>query len=150
MTLPDPDSIRLASPADLPALAALEDAAFFDPWSPAQIAAELAEPHALVLIAAGDSGETRGYAVFRHIAGEAELLRLAVIPTARRRGVARRLAVDGIERLRQSGCSGCYLEVRTTNRPAIELYEALDFRRAGTRRRYYVDGTDALIMKLDL
>lgn len=136
------DPVRRASVTDLAALAALESAAFSDPWTPAQIAGELGEPHALVLVTAG----LEGYAVFRHIAGEVELLRLAVVPTARRRGLARRLVERGLETLRAGGCSACYLEVRTTNGPAIALYEELDFRRAGQRRRYYADGTDALIM----
>jgi ribosomal-protein-alanine N-acetyltransferase len=136
------DRIRPATAADLDALEALESAAFADPWTRTQIAGELAEPHAVVLVTPG----LEGYAVFRHIAGEAELLRLAVTPPARRRGLGRRLVEQGLDDLRSGGCSGCYLEVRTTNRPAIALYEALDFRRAGQRRRYYADGTDALIM----
>jgi ribosomal-protein-alanine N-acetyltransferase len=139
-------AIRRAVPADLERLAALEQAAFADPWSGAQIAGEIDERHALVLVDAG----LEAYAVFRHIAGEAELLRLAVAPPARRRGLGRRLAEEGLAQLRAAGCSACYLEVRTTNRPAIALYEGLDFRRAGTRREYYADGTDALIMHRSL
>ena len=39
------------------------------------------------------------------------------------------------------------LEVRTSNAPAIALYEQLGFRSAGTRPRYYRDtGEDAVIM----
>ena len=136
------EPVRLATAGDLDALEALEGAAFTDPWTRAQIGGELGEPRALVLVTRG----LEGYAVFRHIAGEAELLRLAVTPTARRRGLARRLVERGLEILRTGGCSGCYLEVRTTNGPAIALYEVLDFRRAGQRRKYYADGTDALIM----
>jgi ribosomal-protein-alanine N-acetyltransferase len=136
------DPVRLATAVDLDALEALEGAAFADPWTRAQIGGELTEPHALVLVTQG----LEGYAVFRHIAGEAELLRLAVAPAARRRGWARRLVERGLDILRTGGCGRCYLEVRTTNGPAIALYEELDFRRAGQRRRYYADGTDALIM----
>ena len=39
------------------------------------------------------------------------------------------------------------LEVRTSNAPAIALYERFGFRSAGTRPRYYHDtGEDAVIM----
>jgi ribosomal-protein-alanine N-acetyltransferase len=39
------------------------------------------------------------------------------------------------------------LEVRTSNAPAIALYERFGFRGAGTRPRYYTDtGEDALVM----
>lgn len=143
--------IQAAGPSDLRDLVTLEATAFEDPWTAAQLAGELAERHALVLIARGGaSSMALGFAAFRHIAGEAELLRLATTPAARRQGVARRLAEAGLERLRQAGCDGCYLEVRTTNLPAIALYESLDFRRAGVRRSYYGDGSDALLMKRDL
>lgn len=143
-------AIRLAMPADVEGLAALEAAAFGDPWSGEQIGAEIGEPHALMLVTPDGAGGFAAYAVFRHIAGEAELLRLAAAPASRRRGFARALVEDGLERLRAGGCAACYLEVRTTNHPAIALYESLDFRRAGTRRSYYADGTDALLMHLSL
>lgn len=147
----DAVEIRVAGPADLSDLIGIETAAFADPWTPQQLAQELDERHALVLVARrGDPPAPLGFAAFRHIAGEAELLRLAVVPAARRLGIGRALTNDGLGRLRQGGCAGCYLEVRTTNHPAIALYESLDFRRAGTRRAYYADGTDALLMKRDL
>ena len=78
--------------------------------------------------------------------GAVEVASLAVAPASRRHGLARAVVEDGLDRLRRGGCEACYLEVRTTNSPAITLYETLDFRRAGTRRSYYADGTDALIM----
>ena len=140
------EAIRRATASDLEALTRLEQEAFTDPWTVAQIRGELGEPHALILLAE----QLDGYAVFRHIAGEAELLRLAVAPRSRRRGLGRRLVEAGLESLRATGCSACYLEVRTTNHPAIALYEELDFRRAGQRRTYYADGTDALIMHRSL
>ena len=143
-------SIRLATPADLAGLAALEAAAFAESWSVEQIAGEIGEPYALVLVTPDGADGLAAYAVFRHIAGEAELLRLAVVPASRRRGLARALVEAGLERLRRAGCAGCYLEVRTTNHSAITLYETLDFRRAGTRRSYYADGTDALLMHRSL
>lgn len=143
--------IRAALPDDLADLIDIETAAFADSWTPQQLANELEERHALVLLAhRGTPPAPLGFAAFRHIAGEAELLRLAVTPAARRLGIGRALTADGLARLRQTGCAGCYLEVRTTNHPAIALYESLDFRRAGIRRAYYGDGTDALVMKRDL
>jgi ribosomal-protein-alanine N-acetyltransferase len=38
------------------------------------------------------------------------------------------------------------LEVRTSNVEAITMYEELDYERAGTRRAYYQDGEDAVVM----
>jgi ribosomal-protein-alanine N-acetyltransferase len=97
-----------------------------------------------------DAGPPVGYASFRRGFGEAELLRLAVAPGERRRGIARALAAAGFGRLREEGFETCHLEVRMDNMGAIALYEALGFERAGLRRGYYRDGTDALLLSRPL
>ena len=63
----------------------------------------------------------------------------------RRRGIAWSMLEQMIER---AGTDREYtLEVRTSNAPAIALYERFGFRSAGTRPRYYRDnGEDAVIM----
>lgn len=152
--------VRPATESDLPALAALEAAAFTAPGSPAWsrdlLAGELAQPTALVLVALRDLGETRGesgaigYAAFRHVGPESELLRVAVAPEARGQGVGRRLVDEGIARLRERGVATCFLEVRPANAPALALYERLGFRAVDRRRRYFPDGADALVLRLDL
>lgn len=146
-------TLRSARPADLPALARLEAASFPDPWSGRMLAAAIADPSSLVLVAEGDGGpgpELAGYAIFRRAADEAELLSLAVAPEVRGRGLGRRLAEDGLARVREAGARACYLEVRPTNAPALALYRSLGFREIGRRRRYYGDGSDALVMSLGL
>jgi len=40
------------------------------------------------------------------------------------------------------------LEVKENNAPAIYLYEKMKFHQIGTRKKYYTDGTDALIYYL--
>lgn len=115
------------------------------------LAAELAQPGDLTLVAGGgDGGPPDGYACFRPGAGEAELLRVAVAPAARRRGIARQLVAAGIERLRAAGVVRCHLEVRPDNSSALALYRALDFEICGRRRTYYRDGSDALVLRRDL
>jgi ribosomal-protein-alanine N-acetyltransferase len=75
-------------------------------------------------------------------------MNVAVNPTNRREGIARRM----LERLfDEAGAEARYtLEVRTSNHGAIAMYERFGFQRAGHRRRYYHDnGEDALIMWLE-
>jgi [ribosomal protein S18]-alanine N-acetyltransferase len=137
-------TLRPAGLADLHSIVKLEMAAFQDPWPPELLVGELIHPRAVQLIAL--RGETPvGYAAFHHAAGEAELLRLAVVPEERRRGVARTLVAEGFERLRREDVQICFLEVRTDNSPAIALYERLGFTLTTRRKAYYRDGTDALI-----
>jgi ribosomal-protein-alanine N-acetyltransferase len=135
--------------ADLDAVAELEKAAFHDFWPAEMLACEIEHPRAILLIALRD-GRPVGYAAFRHAAGEAELLRLAVRPEERRRGVGRALFFEGAGRLQAEGVQAVFLEVRLDNAPAIALYESLGFTRTGRRRGYYRDGTDALIYVLEI
>ena len=141
--------MRPAAAADLPRLVELEAAGFAEPWSPEMLAAELAHPCSVVLVAGGDRAPS-GYACFRLGAGEAELLRVAVAPEARGRGIARRLIAAGFERLRAAGLASCFLEVRPANVSALAVYHALGFEPRGHRRAYYRDGSDALVLQRDL
>lgn len=142
--------IRQASVEDLPRVAWLEEAAMTDPWPYDLLAYEFGHPRGFLLIAEWDGAPGAGYVSFRHGGGEAELLRLAVDPAERRRGIARSLIESGLERLRKERVQACFLEVRRDNEPAIACYTALGFQRAGRRKAYYRDGTDALIYSLAL
>jgi [ribosomal protein S18]-alanine N-acetyltransferase len=150
-----PVRIRPADEDDLPALADLEAAAFPDPgspaWSQALLASELEQATAMMLVAASASHrEVLGYASFRRVGRESELLRVAVAPNARGRGIGRRLVEAGLARLRGEGVTTCFLEVRPSNTPALALYERLGFARISRRRRYFPDGSDALVLEVDL
>lgn len=147
--------VRRARIHDAPLLAALERACFAPPWSEAQLAAELRAPGALGLIAGAPAGATdedqdgraAAYALFRHVAGEAELLRLAVLPAERRRGVARRLLCAGLRELRAASCTAAFLEVSEHNEAAVRLYEREGWRLDGRRPGYYPDGSAALLYR---
>jgi ribosomal-protein-alanine N-acetyltransferase len=139
-------NIRPARGTDLLRISEIEEAAFADPWPADLIAVELAYPQAVLLVAQRTGVPAAGYAAFRHVAGEAELLRLAVAPAERGQGLGRALVEAGLERLRaRRDIELCHLEVRIDNLPAIAVYESLGFARTGRRRGYYRDGTDALI-----
>jgi ribosomal-protein-alanine N-acetyltransferase len=143
--------VEIAAAADLARLVELERRSFAPPWSAAMLAAELGNPDSLVLVARGPADAAPpGYAAFRRLAGEAELLRVAVEPADRRRGVGRRLVAAGLDALRREGVGRCHLEVSESNAAAIGLYRSLGFAFAGRRRRYYADGADACLLRLDL
>jgi [ribosomal protein S18]-alanine N-acetyltransferase len=124
------------------------------------LATELRHPTSVLLVASGaggvgsagggEGGALSGYACFRVGAGEAELLRVAVAPEARGRGIARRLIAAGFERLRAASVASCFLEVRPGNASALAVYHALGFEPQGRRRAYYRDGSDALVLRRDL
>lgn len=138
-------AIRPATDDDLAAILALEEEGFPDPWALETLAAELRFPGSFLLVAAPVGGSALGYASFRTVADEAELLRLSVGSAARQHGLGRRLLEAGFAELAARALASCFLEVRSDNAPAIALYERVGFRLAGERKGYYRDGSDALV-----
>ena len=85
-------------------------------------------------------------ALIRAIAGEAELLTLAVPQARRGEGLGRRLVEAGMDLARRAGAEEMFLEVSDRNAPAEALYRKCGFTDAGRRKRYYKDGSDALVL----
>jgi ribosomal-protein-alanine N-acetyltransferase len=141
-------AIRPATDDDLAAILGLEEEGFPDPWALETLAAELRFPGSFVLVAAPHRAAALGYASFRTVADEAELLRLSVASAARRQGLGRRLLQAGFAELSARSLASCFLEVRADNVPAIALYERVGFRLSGRRQGYYRDGSDALVYAL--
>jgi [ribosomal protein S18]-alanine N-acetyltransferase len=139
-----PVSIRSLAYSDLPHVISIERRSFPTPWSLAMFVLELSKPSG-VCLAATEGGQLLGYLVCSKYDRVWHLMNIAVDPVSRRRGLASRLLDAMFER---AGHDGSYtLEVRTSNAPAIALYERYGFRAAGTRPRYYQDtGEDAVIM----
>ncbi len=133
-------TVRPATAADVPAVARL-DRELFGPeaWTEAQVAEELLGEHRRAWVV----GEPLvGYAVTRTLGDVTDLQRIAVHPDHRRHGLAGVLlaaaAADGHRML---------LEVNAGNHGAVAFYSAAGFVEIDRRRRYYRDGSDALVLQ---
>ena len=142
---PENFNIRPLGYADLPQVIAIERRSFTTPWSLAMFVLELSKPSGLCLAATGEDGRLLGYLILSRYDTIWHLMNIAVDPSQRRRGIGHALLEQMIDR---GGPEEQYtLEVRTSNTPAIALYERFGFLPAGTRPRYYRDtGEDAVIM----
>jgi ribosomal-protein-alanine N-acetyltransferase len=140
-------SIRRLAYSDLPSVIAIERRSFPTPWSLAMFVLELSKPSGICL-AVVEGEQLVGYLVCSRYDTVWHLMNVAVAPERRREGMASRLIGHLFE---AAGDSAPFtLEVRMSNREAIEMYEQFGFRSAGVRRRYYHDnGEDALIMWLE-
>ncbi len=124
---------------DAATFARLHSACFTSPrpWSTAEIASLLESPLVFAL------AEPNGFLMARVIADEAEVLTLAVHPSARRQGIGARLLAGFLETTRARGAATAFLEVAADNAPAFALYRGAGFTQTGRRAGYYMrpDGT---------
>jgi len=100
------------------------------PWREEEFAQLLTQP--LIRVYPGNGG----FAVARTVAGESELLTLAVAPSSQRKGIARALLAQWITDARTSADTA-FLDVAADNIPALALYETSGFTRSGQRKGYY-------------
>ena len=130
------------------------DGQFGEAWTRSQCAGILPMTGVRLVVAQADgSAEAVGFALYRSVSDDAELLLLAVAPHAQGNGVGRELLGRFVADAKTKGAARIHLEVRDGN-PAIRMYEAAGFVEAGRRRNYYTgaDGRrrDALTFFLDV
>ncbi len=147
-------SLRHLTYADLPVVISIERRSFGSPWSPGMFVLEMSKESSVTLAAALDDRPV-GYAVFSRYDSAWHLMNIAVAPEHRRHGIASTLIEGALSEIDpgngfdRSGVKGVpvTLEVRPSNRSAIDLYRAFGFRAYGFRKGYYSDnGEDAMIM----
>jgi len=137
---------RRLGPADAASLAALEARCFPDPWSAEIFAAAFVRPVFAAFGIFGPEG-LAAYATVHLVAGELEILNIAVAPERRGRGLGGQLLGHVLQHADKVGINRGFLEVRAGNVPAKRLYARHGFVVVGARKRYYADtGEDALVM----
>lgn len=133
----DPLTVRTASNRDIDAIQTIQEAApQASQWDPGSYLG-------YDCTVAVSNGSVAGFLVSRPTGpAEREILNLAVDPSERRRGIARRLLETEFERAETSW----FLEVRESNAAAIALYQACGFRPTGRRENYYNNPPEAAIV----
>jgi len=118
---------------------------------------ELYERYPETFIVAEVAGEIIGYIMCRIESGlpdfvlfgitkRGHVISVAVLPQYQRKGIGDALMREAMLGMRQYKAKECYLEVRVSNTPAINMYKKLGFETSRTVRGYYADGEDAAIM----
>ena len=130
-------------------LAALHARAFPKPWSAAEIA-KLMENQAVFALMHGHGAEPNGFVMAWAAAGDSELLTVAVVPEARRKGVGAALVTSAGVAALVRGAASMHLEVAEDNEGARALYRKLGYEEAGRRHAYYAGeggSVDAIVMR---
>ncbi|SIN89377.1 ribosomal-protein-alanine N-acetyltransferase [Parasphingorhabdus marina DSM 22363] len=92
----------------------------------------------LMLAGIRDDGQISycGFCIYRMVAGELELLMIAVDPDHQQAGIGQKMIGQLIENAQQNQVEAIFLEVRSNN-PAQHLYRKLGFVQIGERKAYY-------------
>jgi ribosomal-protein-alanine N-acetyltransferase len=131
---------------DVAVLAALHQTSFPHPWSGDAICDLLAGPGVFAW------STENGFVLARAAAGEAEILTLAVVPSARGHGLGRALLKAAASHAVSLGAASIFLEVGADNPAALALYASLGFDRVGQRKAYYAShgAGDAWVLQAQL
>lgn len=101
----------------------------------------------MVAWVAESEGAIAGFLVARRIASDIEILNLAVRPDARCRGIGHALIQFAFAWGKQFDAKSTFVEVRASNRVALQFYRRHGFEETGRRPLYYSNPMeDALVL----
>lgn len=135
--------------SDLDEVLQIERSSFKTPWHRAFFLFDLNRPTSFCLVARAE-GKVAGYLIAWREGGKFHIANLAVASPFRRQKIGSRLLSEAIKASRELGLTKLYLEVQTSNEPAISLYEKFGFKPTQRRPSYYTDGEDAWTMEYEL
>ena len=145
------------APEDIDAVMPIERQSFQQPWSHHMYLMDLITNQMatyLVIRPAADDGDRLppilAYGGFWLMLDEAHIATIASHPDWRGCGLGHTLLLALLEAAVVREAAVSTLEVRVSNKVARRMYEQVAYKVAGTRRRYYQDGEDALIMTTPL
>lgn len=137
-------TIEKMTKEDVAIVANIEQQCFPLPWTEQQIGLELYNPLAFYFVLKED-GSVVGYGGYLAIAGEANIMDIAIKKDCQSRGLGKMMTSYLIDTARADGLTALTLECRRNNIIARNLYEALGFRFCGYRPKYYENTEDAAI-----
>lgn len=138
--------IRTAIISDLAKIAKIEKQVFTDsPWNHNLIRDELVSKKDRETLVITDYENIIGYLMTRKSKNMIEILKFAIDKVFQEKGVGWRLFSYFLDSL--PVMTEVILEVDQENKKAINLYRKAGFFKIGLRKKYYNDGSDALVMK---
>jgi ribosomal-protein-alanine N-acetyltransferase len=112
------------------------------PWNAQEFTTLLSNPHTRLF------AHPTGFALVQVIAGEAELLTIAVHPDAQGKGTGHKLMSEWLSKV---DATEAFLEVAADNNAARHLYNSYGFAEVARRKSYYArkssNSVDAIIMR---
>ena len=130
---------------DLEQIYALEKMVFKnEAWTKNMLKIELLCRHNSEIFIIEENRSILGYFIYRKLVSEYHILNIGVSPLRQKEGIGGLLLKDFLNDLENN--STVFLEVKKSNFPAIKLYKKNGFKVFGERKKYYKDGSSALLM----
>lgn len=145
------EQFRLMVDADLDAVIAIEENVYPYPWTRGIFYDCLRIGYLCRVLE--KNGKIVAYSIMSVAAGESHLLTLVVAVDEQRKGYGKKMLNETIQQAVSDNANTMYLEVRTSNKAAIQLYHQRGFNELGVRNDYYPaehGREDALMLALDL
>jgi [ribosomal protein S18]-alanine N-acetyltransferase len=136
---------------DLDAVMAIEPTLYSHPWTRGNFSDSLTSGYSAWVLLQHDT--MIGYALMMMVLDEAHLLNISVAKSHQKQGLGRYLLEHMLEMAKRHQAANMFLEVRTSNTTAINLYEHMGFCEMAVRKGYYPahqGREDAILMGLAL
>jgi ribosomal-protein-alanine N-acetyltransferase len=143
-------SLRPATEDDLQKVVQIEQQVHLAPWTEEHFKQEMSKPYSQTLVLTDDETDTQiaGYIVVWFMFDECQILNVAVDEPFRGLGLAKQMIRKSIQLAFHKGLKKIVLDVRKSNMPAVQLYQALSFTITHIRKGFYSNGEDAYQMTL--
>lgn len=145
------EDFRLMRETDLDEVIAIEEAVYPSPWTRGIFHDCLHIGYLCRVLEL--NGKIVAYSIISVAVEESHLLTIVVPENEQGKGYGKKMLDEMIRLAKKNGANTMYLEVRTSNKTAIQLYHQRGFNELGIRNNYYPAGQDredALILALDL
>lgn len=126
-------------------VASLEKKIFSDAWSEKGLSDTWRQP-GTVIFGVWNEKIFAGYVILYYVLDEAQIMRIAVEESSRRKGAASLLFSKVKEFCGGKNIRNIFLEVRESNIPAIQFYRKYGFRTDGIRKNFYTNPAENAIL----
>jgi ribosomal-protein-alanine N-acetyltransferase len=119
-------------------------------WSLPTFWSELTQRNRYYLALVDENKEIMGFGGIAFNGADADIQTMVIKPEFQKKGYGKKLLDALLEKVGENKSKRVFLEVVAENKPAISLYLSRKFEQIAQRSNYYPDGSDAVIMQLDL
>ena len=119
-------------------------------WSLPTFWSEFTQRNRYYLALVDEKKEIVGFGGIAFNGADADIQTMVIKPEFQKKGYGKQLLDALLEKVKENNSKRVFLEVVAENKPAISLYLSRKFEQIAKRSNYYPDGSDAVIMQLDL